>query len=375
MDKRTPDIQRRCRLLKAGTNGNGPVVYWMSREQRAGDNWALLHAQEEARLHHRPLVVAFCLITNYPGANLRHYAFMLKPFTELHDRLARHRIPLFILKGSPPDSLSSFVRDIDAHSLTTDFDPLRIKRDWKNKVLKNISIPAWEVDAHNIIPAWVVSDKKEYGAYTIRPKINRLIADYLTDIPALTIHPVAPQTYTAIPDIRTLLSTVPDTSVTEVKDCIPGEKAAAETVAEAITHRLPGYSDHASDPCRNSQSHLSPYLHFGHFSPQRLAWRVSHSDLPKPDKEAFLEQLIVRRELADNFCHYEPAYDSVDAFTPWARKTLEDHLPDQREYTYTIEEWDQAQTHDHLWNACQRELVNCGQTPWLLADVLGKKNP
>jgi deoxyribodipyrimidine photo-lyase len=122
-----------------------------------------------------------------------------------------------------------------------------------------------------------------------------------------------------------------------------------------------GYDERRNDPTQEGQSNLSPYLHFGQISAQRVALTVSASTLPKKDKDAFLEELIVRRELSDNFCYYTKDYASVDAFPEWAQKTLAEHRHDKREYVYTYATFAKAKTHDELWNAAQRELLRTGK--------------
>ncbi|MFW5721799.1 MAG: deoxyribodipyrimidine photolyase, partial [Desulfohalobiaceae bacterium] len=102
-------------------------------------------------------------------------------------------------------------------------------------------------------------------------------------------------------------------------------------------------------------------LHFGQIAAQRVAQEVLSFKTRTAYKEAFLEELIVRRELSDNFCFYNPAHDSVDGFPEWAGKTLDAHRKDPREHVYSLEEFEQARTHDPLWNAAQMEMVTRGK--------------
>jgi deoxyribodipyrimidine photo-lyase len=372
MNKRNSDIDRRGRELSKGKRGDGPVVYWLSRDQRVGDNWALLWAQQEAIIRQKSLHVVFCLIPDYPGANLRHYHFMLDGLTELARKLAHHQIGFEILEGSPVERLPQYLIKHDAHALVCDFDPLKIKRLWKKQLIKSLSMPIYEVDTHNIIPAWEVSDKKEYAAYTIRPKVKRLLADYLTDIPALEHHPILPVTSSPA-NIKRLAEQVSDKSVSPLSWLQAGENAATMAMKRALKERLPNYAADRNNPCAQGQSGLSPYLHFGHLSPQRLAFVVSHSELAIEVKEDFLEELVVRRELADNFCFYEPAYDHISGFSEWARKSLQVHRKDQRDYLYSLTHLEQAETHEPLWNACQVDLVNNGKLHGFLRMYWAKK--
>jgi deoxyribodipyrimidine photo-lyase len=237
----------------------------MSRDQRAHDNWALLYAQQEALARRKELHVVFCLVPDFPGANLRHYLFLLKGLSETARELAQLNITFTLLEGSPPDRLPHYLYRHDAHLLIGDFDPLRIKRSWQKAILAGITLPFIEVDAHNIIPAWLVSTKKEFGAYTIRPKINRLLGDYLVDFPQLARHPWSAERKNAVVeiDVGKLARSVSDRWVGEVDWIMPGETAARKLVAEELGARLANYAIDRNDPCKEGQSGLSPYLHFG----------------------------------------------------------------------------------------------------------------
>jgi deoxyribodipyrimidine photo-lyase len=246
--------------------------------------------------------------------------------------------------------------------MVTDFDPLRIKRKWKECVSANIETPFFEVDAHNIIPCWIASQKQEYGAYTIRPKIHRALDEYLEEFPELKIHPIswtkkAPKTdWEQIMSILTV-----DRSVPEVVWIQPGEREGQKALDTFIHGSLSRYNELRNDPNEDGQSHLSPYLHFGHLSAQRVALEVMRAHIPDNLKDAFLEELIVRRELSDNFCFYNPEYDRFDGFPEWARKTLGKHRKDPRPYIYSRDQFEFGQTHDDLWNAAQMEMVKRGK--------------
>lgn len=373
MDRRNDDIDRRCRRLAQGRRGEGPVVYWMSRDQRAVDNWALLWAQQEAFERSKRLLVVFCMVTNFPGATLRHYGFMLKGLEELEKNLNTFNIDFTILLGSPEQILADFLRQIDAHVLVCDFDPLAIKQQWKKQLLPKLTLPIFEVDAHNVIPAWITSDKKEYAAYTIRPKINRLVDDFLTDIPAVKIHPPGSGRAFAPINVSLLMQNVKTQRNGCDSWCQPGEAAARRAVLSAMDSSLRRYASDRNNPCVDGQSGVSPYLHFGQFSAQRLAWMVSGSEISQEMKETFLEELIVRKELADNYCLYEPLYDRFEGFPEWARKTLNEHRSDKRDHCYSLEEFEMGKTHEKLWNACQNDLAWSGKLHGYLRMYWAKK--
>ena len=373
MDRRNLDIDRRCRCLKRGTRGQGPVVYWLSRDQRADDNWALLWAQQEAMVRRKELVVVFCLIPEYLGATSHHYTFMLRGLAGVQKKLQKLHIPFILLEQSPVEALPYFLRQIDAHVLVSDFDPLRVKQQWKKQLIKEVVVPFYEVDAHNIIPAWFVSEKKEYAAYTLRPKINRLRDNFLTDLPPLEKHPFEWKQDAAVFNSGSLSALTSDSGSTEKGKHLSGEAEAQLAADLFVDSGLAKYSASRNNPCVQGQSGLSPYLHFGSLSAQRLAWMVSKSELPLEDKDTFLEELIIRRELSDNFCLYEPDYDNFAGFPEWARKTLDLHRDDKRDYIYTLQDLEAGNTHERLWNACQVDLVQNGKLHGYLRMYWAKK--
>ncbi len=373
MERRDNDIERRSRLVSGGWTGSGPVVYWMSRDQRINDNWALLKAQQEAMLHDRGLVVVFCLVDDFPHAEQRAYHFLLTGLAELQRGLAQLQISLVMVHGDPAEVLVPWLRQIDAHSLIGDFDPLRIKRRWQRQIAAAVDLPFYEVDAHNVIPAWIASTKREYAAATFRPKFRRLVDDFLTEIPPPIRHPSASGVMAPPIEVNQVLTRIHNRRAAPVSWLKPGAQAGHEAMRRALTERLPGYATRRNNPCLDGQSALSPYLHFGQISAQRLALLVTGSNLADEDRQAFLEELLVRRELADNFCLYETEYDRFSAFPEWARISLDKHRQDRRDYRYRLDELEHAATHEALWNACQQDLVSSGKLHGYLRMYWAKK--
>jgi len=354
--------EKRVRILNKGSEGSGPVVYWMSRDQRAADNWALLFSQELAIQRKSPLIVVFCLVPQFLGATIRQYSFMLKGLQETDKNLKEKNIPFFLLTGSPEEEILKFRAQHKTGVLVTDFDPLRLKRAWKKAVLSKIPIPAYEVDAHNIIPCWIASPKQEFAAYTFRPKVKRQLAEFLDDFPSLRKHPFSWERRVKDTDWTAIRKSLEvDRAVWEVEWIKPGEKAALQALHHFVEHKLSNYDRKRNDPSQDGQSHLSPYLHFGQISAQRVAIETKRATSSVKDRAAFLEELIVRRELSDNYCFYNPHYESFQSFPDWTKKTLDEHRGDKREYLYSLEQFETAQTHDELWNTAQLEMVKTGK--------------
>ena len=141
-----------------------------------------------------------------------------------------------------------------------------------------------------------------------------------------------------------------------------GMTAARKTLRSFLRERLTGYATCRNRPELDGTSQLSPYLHFGHIGPRTVALAVKEFDAPLVAREAFLEEMIVRRELAVNYVRFNPSYDRVEGCERWARRTLGDHRRDPREYRYADDHFEQGETHDLLWNAAQRQMV---QTGWM----------
>jgi deoxyribodipyrimidine photo-lyase len=358
----------------------------MDRDIRTEDNWALLYAQKRALEAKVPLVVVYNLMPGFLGGVLRQHVFKVQGLREVEQSLKDLDIPFYIVSGSHTEKdIAAFVKEQNAGLLVTDFSPLRIQRKWKEYVASHINVSFVEVDAHNIVPAWIVSQKSEVGARTLRPKLHKLLPEYLEKFPKLDVHPHHAKNIAPLIDWKAIENDPAlDTKVSVVKEK-GGMKHAQEALNHFIKSGLLRYGSERNDPLSHAQSNLSPYLHYGMISPARVALevvRASGAPLsalidaqknkakinPKAEPTfidsvaAFLEELIVRRELSDNFCLYNPdTYDTVDCFPGWALTSLRAHAKTTRDYIYTRAQFEKAQTHDELWNAAQLEMVQTGK--------------
>jgi deoxyribodipyrimidine photo-lyase len=352
----------RIRILKEGIRKPGPIAYWMSRDQRVSDNWALIFTRELAIKYKQPPVVVFCLVNDFLEATEKHYNFMLRGLNEVGNRLKEKNISFFILKGLPEKEIPEFIARYNIGTLVSDFDPLKIKRKWKKNLAKKINIPFYEVDAHNIVPCRVASGKQEYGAYTIRPKISRLLPEYLDRFSSIEVNKIkwkGPE-----PVVNWSKITGDSRYVNKnfkSNKIIPGENEAKKVLKRFMDNKINTYNNYRNDPTKDNISCLSPYIHFGHISAQRVALEVLDSNIAEENKNSFLDELIIRRELSDNYCFYNSNYDSFSGFPGWAQETLNNHRLDRREYIYSPEEFEEARTHDKLWNAAQLETIIKGK--------------
>ncbi|KAH0648743.1 hypothetical protein KY285_033991 [Solanum tuberosum] len=375
----------RIRVVKQGSGPLvGPVVYWMFRDQRIRDNWALIHAVDEANKANVPVAIAFNLFDQFLGAKARQLGFMLRGLEKLQGNLqSTLQIPFFLFQGEAIDTIPNFLKECGASLLVTDFSPLRDVRSWKEKICERVdeSVTVHEVDAHNIVPLWVASAKLEYSARTLRGKINKLLPEYLIELPAIEPPKIKWSSSNPPIDWPKIIADVvrKGAEVPELEWCEPGEDAAFEVLMGSkkgfLTTRLKTYSTDRNNPLKpQALSGLSPYLHFGQISAQRCA--LEANKVRKNYSQAvdtFLEEMIVRRELSDNFCYYQPQYDSLLGAWEWARKTLMEHASDKREHIYTREQLEKAQTADPLWNASQLEMVHYGKMHGFMRMYWAKK--
>lgn len=340
--------------------GSGPVLYWMNRDMRLQDNWALIHAQDIALKNNTELIICYNLDIQFLGGTTRQLDFKIGALKELNRDSHELNIAFYTLIDSDISCVLDFITEHKIGYVVTDFSPLEIQRVWLDTVVKKIKIPVDIVDAHNIVPIWVTSDKKEFAAYTIRPKIQKKLKEFLIDFPDLKTQKIRKTNFQKI-DLEKILNTAEiNREVTPVTWCSPGEKAAYKALKYFIAHS-DEYSKNRNNPIEDVQSQLSPYLHYGMIAPQRVAFDVSYSEMNHDSKKDFLEELIIRRELADNFCYYEPNYETPEGFHEYFKKELKKNEKVKREYLYTKKEFEEARTHDDLWNACQAQMVKTGK--------------
>jgi len=302
------DRVRLVNSVEAMPTGNC-VVYWMSRDQRVRDNWALLEASRLAKASGIVLRVVFCLVPKFLDATIRHFGFMCRGLKDVEKDCISLQIPFHLLRGTANDVLPQFLQEQRAAAVVTDMSPLRVPRRWVADVGASLAkasppLPLYQVDAHNIVPLWKASDKQEYAARTMRPKIEALLPKFLTEFPDVPPNVLQVQLPKSVDWDAVISSLEVDRSVGEVTGIVPGAEAAAATLSSFIAQRLKIFASDRNDPNKNALSGLSPYLHFGQIGAQRCALAVKVSGGNPAGVHSFLEESIVRRELSDNFCWF-----------------------------------------------------------------------
>jgi deoxyribodipyrimidine photo-lyase len=336
------------------------VVYWMQRAQRALDNPALDVAVEAGNALGMPVVVFFAPMPFGP-ANLRHYEFLSQGIPDIAGGLADRNIG-FVLRRFPDHGLIRFCDEVRASMVVGDENPIRTAEGWRKTAASRLRIPFWTVDSDVVVPSRLL-EKAQYGVHTIRPRIEKLVPTFLVKPHNLIAKHAwkKPTTVVSIPLDSEITNGWPiDRSVTPVNGIRGGTAKALQVVNEFVTCKLPNYGKQRNHPEIDSTSRLSPYLHFGHISPLTIALAVQNSEAPKADREAFLNQVIIWRELAINFVKYNPVYDSFECGEGWAHRTLAAHAKDPRPILYTERQLENAETHDALWNASHMQMVNHG---------------
>jgi deoxyribodipyrimidine photo-lyase len=342
------------------------VVYWMQRAQRGVDNHALNLAVSIANELKLPLVVYFAGISNFPHANLRHYVFLQQGFPDIEADLARRNIS-FVMRRAPHESHERLLHDAGAAICIGDENPMRAPESWRKHLAARLSIPFWTVDTDVIIPSKLI-EKAQFGAFTIRPRLYKLLPEYLVpyENPHAAVEWTRPKSFHAdsLTEDMTRGWKDFDRTVGPVDSFHGGTHAALKRLHLFTSKLLAHYDSDRNKPELDGTSALSPYLHYGHIGPQTIALavaRAAQADASlQPAKESYFNELIAWRELAVNFVRYNPHYDSHEAAEEWAKKSIAEHARDEREHLYTLKQLEAAETYDELWNAAQIQMVEQG---------------
>jgi deoxyribodipyrimidine photo-lyase len=374
--------ERVTKTNNASENKKGRyVLYWMQMFKRASHNYALNFAIQMANERSLPLVVYEGLTFSYPWANDRFHTFILEGVAEKQvefaDRGIRYIFYLQRKQSDPRNTVAQLAQE--AALLVTDDYPCFIVPG-HNERISQLTLPVYAVDANGMVPLSALP-KEEYAAYTIRPKINRLLPDLPRiintphiDVPKPELDVACPETIVSEENIAEFVSECDiDHSVKPSDRYHGGTNAARQRLNHFVQNILPHYEKTQKEPSIDGVSRLSPYLHFGFISIQEVVAAVEKAKAPKPAKEAFLEQAIVRRELSFNFTRHNPHYDSLQSLPAWASQTMREHADDPRPELLDAETIEAAETYDELWNAAQRELVSTGHLHNYVRMLWGKR--
>lgn len=346
--------------------------------RRVESNHALAYAAGKANELGLPLLFYEGLTCSYPYANDRLHTFILQGAPETAKRLRRLGIGyIFYLRRRARDPNDVLYRlAAEAAMVVSDDYPAFVAAAHNASVPDKIGVAYHVVDSSCIVPMNCLP-KREYAAYTIRPKIQRLAPKYLRPVEPIRVRRAydepASEFHTAVTagDISELVSSCEiDHSVAPSAAFKGGRLEAEKRLDRFLKDNLKRYAEQSNQPSAHATSGLSPYLHFGCISSLEVALAV---DQGNPGAEKFVEELMVRRELSFNFARHVAHPDSLENVPDWAKKDMLAHGGDPREATYTRAQFARAQTHDPLWNATQREMLRDGKIHGYYRMYWGKK--
>lgn len=360
----------RIKMIQEGTsNRNGKyVIYYMQQSQRIHYNHALKYAIDTANQKGLPVMIIFALQA-YPEANIRSYTFMLEGLKDVYRWAGKLNLNMIIKVGKPREVIEPYLSN--AYTLVMDKGYLKPQEAMRRELLlkaKDYSLDIIEIDTDLIVPVEVASNKVEYGAYTIRPKLNKLYDDFndfdkLPDIKNKTNLNLSSDV--DIFDINQTLNTLKIEDTLSASPLYKGGYIEAQKkLFDFINSKINHYEE-SSDPSTDYTSLMSMYLHFGQISSleilNQLELALSQNRIKEEAFLAFKEQLFIRRELAFNYVFYNPRYDDFYGMTePWAYETIDAHKEDDRPYLYEERDYLNYQTHDPYFNAAMKEMVETG---------------
>ncbi|KAB0682931.1 deoxyribodipyrimidine photo-lyase [Aureimonas leprariae] len=357
------------------------VLYLLQQANRSSFNPALEYAIAEANRLGLPIVACFGLLDGsdgFPEANERHYAFLLQGLSDAAAGLAKRRIGFVMRKCSPAE----IAIDLAKHAaiLVLDRGYLAIQKRWYEEILKAVSTRVVQVEGDVVVPLETASDHHEFAARTLRPKIGKRLDEFLQPLAAVKPkHDAAALGLKSQLDIsdpdKVLAGMTLDRSVPPVKRFRGGETEARRRLKAFLAGPFADYGEVRGKPEAGAASHMSPYLHFGQISPVEIALVVrAAAKGGEDDKSAYVEEVVVRRELAMNHVFYTDGYDAYDRAIPeWARKALAEHAKDERPQLYSDDELVEGRTHDRYWNAAMAEMRETGFMHNHLRMYWGKK--
>lgn len=351
------------------------VLYWMEQSKRTEYNHALALAADKANQLQQPLLVVYALTNTYPDFNLRHFTFLMEGLQETERELKDMGIKLVARIGNPVEVVLGL--SDNASLIICDRYYLKHQRNWREQLAQKADCPLIQVESDIIVPVEIASDKAEYAARTIRPKLQKQFKDYLNrptqsrpKKSALSLK----EKGESLDNIPKLASAVGiDTSAEPVSQYFQGGTTRAKKrFRKFIQDLLDNYDENRNQPQTNNVSHMSKYLHFGHISPIWLVQEITDKAGGK-NVDSFVEELLVRRELAINYVYYTPDYETFQALPDWAHETLAKHKDDERKHVYTRQELENADTHDPYWNAAMKEMKHTGYMHNYMRMYWGKK--
>lgn len=403
------DMIHKARITKLNTKKPKPegdfVLYWMVANRRSSWNYSLDLALEYCREFNKPLLVLEALRVGYQWASDRIHQFIVDGMRVNQQRFAESRITYYPYLEPEEDEGKGLVEALAERAcvvVTDDFPCFFLPRMLK-AVANRLDCRMEMVDSNGLYPMRL-AEKTYLRAVDFRRHLQKVVDPHLEEFPCSD--PLSDQ---ELPRLDSLPKQITERwkptdleifrpsdydidHQVKVLNCSGGEARAQELLEDFLGNKLSLYAEDRNHPQKDGTSGFSPYLHFGHLSAHQIFkgiceaenWSAGKLSLKvkgqregwwgmSEDAEGFMDQLLTWRELGYNMTHREENYDQWESLPDWARKTLLEHAEDPREYVYSLEEFERAQTHDSLWNAAQNQLRREGQIHNYLRMLWGKK--
>ncbi len=336
------------------------VVYWMARTQRGVHNLALDCAVDAARGLGVPLVVVFRRFRGPDHATDAHVSFMLDGLDDAFAACAARGATVLLIEHDGPALESLLAPDgLQPALVVVDDDVMPRARRGRARVAAALRVPFVSVDADVVVPGSCFP-KQEYAARTIRPRLHRVLDRFVDELGADGRGRRAPSG--PIPDVLARWSGIVDRT-----DATPGPASATSGTGAArrqltnfVQGALRGYATTRNRPELDATSRISHFVRFGQLSAHEAVRAVRESGAPQADVDTFVEEFVVRRELAYNFVRWNPRASELAGAPDWAKRTLAAHASDEREWLWDDDTLEAGDTHDPLWNAAQRQMVERG---------------
>jgi deoxyribodipyrimidine photo-lyase len=358
------------------------VLYWAQMNRRVDANHGLLYAIEIANRHRLPVLFYEGLTCSYEYANDRLHTFILQGVPDNAERLKRLGLGYVFYLRRRQESANNILYLLarDAAAVVTDDYPTFIAREHNRRVPDKLDVAYYVVDSSCVVPMRLIAER-QYGAYTIRPRIHRLLSKYLVKPDEVRAQQrfrgAIPEFHTPVRarDIPELVASCEiDHSIAPSLSFRGGRDRAEQLLEYFLGHHLKDYANERNEPSKHATSHMSPYLHFGQMSSLEIAVAVrEYAEKHKLMADAYLEELIVRRELAFNYVSHVEQPERLENLPEWCRKNMRAHMRDKRDPAYNARQLDRAETYDELWNATQKEMLLRGKIHGYYRMYWGKK--
>ncbi len=379
-----PVEPERVRKLNAAAEqpGGKYVVYWAPANRRVDGNHGLLYAAEMANRCNLPVLYYEPLTFEHKYANDRLHTFMLEGAPENAKRARKAGLGYLCFLRRKPADPEDAIFDLakDAAAIVTDDYPVYVVDDHNRDMPNRLNVACYAVDSSCVVPMARLA-KREYAAYTIRPKIHRMLDEYLKPFDVLHVkrrfEGPAPSHHTEVTDTNIaeiIASSAIDHSVKPSTAFKGGRLAVEKRLQDFLEHNLSRYAEDRNHPSKHATSGMSPYLHFGQMSSLEIALKVKeYAKEHKIGAESYLEELLVRRELSFNYARHVKDPAKLSNLPDWCQQTMAKHARDKRDPTYSHKQLEFAETHDELWNAAQKEMLIRGKVHGYYRMYWGKK--